>query len=138
MKLNPMYYKRLQMTSRRYDAIIRNVSTMATARGNDHFELRFQSRMELKVVKELVESFGFNIEKITRNSVIVKNDPEWLELRNQLFNYLKPELYKTAMAGDDWVVLDEDKFSIVRSQPILEALGFKVEECGNNIWRVSF
>lgn len=136
--INPRFYHALCEESKKMDTLISEKSTHATAYGKNSFEIDFRNSVQLQAIKATLDKFGFEIQKVTKHSVIAKNDPEWLNYRNELFAYLKPRLYNNATFGEDHVVVEESKFSIVRAQPLLEALGFKVWESGNEIWSVGF
>lgn len=131
-------FRKALKISRRLESELKHKYNVALSEGKVSFTLKTKISDEVEIAKDLCKRFNYEITSIVDQTISIRLINEDIRFRNNLFREVLPRLKDAIIYGDNYIIMDENKFSIVRSEPILKCLGFKCEECGNEIWRISF
>ena len=131
------FYRKVLKLSTFFERKLKNKYKNALANGKQSFAIKLNTPLEFEIVGKLCDRLHYKKTDLGL-MYFIEISKEDIEFRNRLFKNIHARLVEAAIYGENHIVMDETKFSIVYAEPILNCLGFKCRECGNEIWAIDF
>lgn len=132
------FYRKVLKLSTFFERKLKNMYIHALANGKESFTIKLNTQLEYEVVGKLCDRLHYEKSDFAGFKYLIQTSKEDRRFRDALFKHIHPSLIEVAINGQNYTIVDENKFSIVYAEPILNCLGFKCRECGNEIWAIDF